>query len=343
MQDYTSIEACILKYGKTAEQIAQTGGHKQATAQEVMDTLDLVGQKITEGAKAFLYKEYIWLTIWSCSFAIVLGSTVDLLEMGMERAPTNFPYTATSYLTGSMTSILAGYIGMRIAVYTNTRVTFTCCTSVHKGFVTAFRGGQVLGFVLVGLGVLNIMIIILLFKACWYNEFLKEVLDAGRPINRCPDGDFKDVTQAQADLWAFFENQTYEQWKRNFGFAAPHGAWAKNSGTLAKPAYNGSDAITICDEAHKAECAKKDTADYVYYDTLSSNASFKVSDFFYTPSAGVTKTTAVTGAHPVASVDMTEKLCKNSAYGTHFSEYDSTGKATNACYSFTRESLCTLW
>jgi len=28
MKDYTSIEACILKYGKTAEQIAQTGGSK---------------------------------------------------------------------------------------------------------------------------------------------------------------------------------------------------------------------------------------------------------------------------------------------------------------------------
>jgi len=212
MKDYTSIEACILKYGKTAEQIAQTGGHKQATAQEVMDTLDLVGQKITEGAKAFLYKEYIWLTIWSSCFAIVLGSTVDLLEMGMPRAPTNFPYTATSYLTGSMTSILAGYIGMRIAVYTNTRVTFTCCSSVHKGFITAFRGGQVLGFCLVGLGVLNIMIIILLFKACWYNRFLKMALAAGQPISRCPASSDAGMIAAQADLWTYFKKQTWYQW-----------------------------------------------------------------------------------------------------------------------------------
>lgn len=29
MEDYTSIEACILKYGKTAEQLAQIGGEKQ--------------------------------------------------------------------------------------------------------------------------------------------------------------------------------------------------------------------------------------------------------------------------------------------------------------------------
>ena len=48
MDDYTSIETCILKYGKTDEQVAITGGHKQASAQDVMDTLKLVGTKITE-------------------------------------------------------------------------------------------------------------------------------------------------------------------------------------------------------------------------------------------------------------------------------------------------------
>jgi hypothetical protein len=181
-----------------------------------MNTLELVGTKITEGAKAFLYKEYIWLTIWSSCFAIVLGCTVDLLEMGMKRAPTNFPYTATSYLTGSVTSIIAGYIGMRIAVYTNTRVTFICCSSVHKGFITAFRGGQVLGFVLVGLGVLNIMIIILLFKACWYNSFLKMALAAGQPIDRCPTGtsSVDAMSGAQKQLWTYFKDLQHTQWAR---------------------------------------------------------------------------------------------------------------------------------
>jgi len=108
--------------------------------------------------------------------------------MSMTRSPTNFPYTATAYLTGSMTSITAGYIGMRIAVYTNTRVTYSCASDVHKGFICAFRGGQVLGFVLVGLAVLNIMIIVLIFKACWYNEYLDKALAAGRPIDYCPAG-----------------------------------------------------------------------------------------------------------------------------------------------------------
>jgi len=49
-----------------------------------------------------------------------------MLEMNNTENPTDFPYTAVSYLIGSITSIIAGYIGMRIAVYTNTRVTFQC-------------------------------------------------------------------------------------------------------------------------------------------------------------------------------------------------------------------------
>jgi inorganic pyrophosphatase len=90
--------------------------------------------------------------------------------MGATAYATNFPYTATAYLIGSGTSILAGYIGMRIAVFTNTRTTFMCCKSTHDGFMTAFRGGQVLGFVLVGLALLILHLIIVTFKATWFDE-----------------------------------------------------------------------------------------------------------------------------------------------------------------------------
>jgi len=96
--------------------------------------------------------------------------------MSDEHHSTNWPYTATAYLVGSGTSIVAGYIGMRIAVYTNTRVTYLCSTDVHQGFVTAFRGGQVLGFCLVGLALLILTVIILIFRATWYNGQLEGLI-----------------------------------------------------------------------------------------------------------------------------------------------------------------------
>lgn len=75
-------------------------------------------------------QEYLYLSIFAAVFAIILGVTVDMHEMNREegKANMNFPYTAISFLIGSATSILAGYIGMRIAVYTNTRTTFMCCS-----------------------------------------------------------------------------------------------------------------------------------------------------------------------------------------------------------------------
>ena len=63
-------------------------------------------------------------------------------------------YTTGAFLIGGITSIISGYLGMRIAVYTNVRTTKECAESIHKGFVVAYRGGQVLGFVLVGLALL---------------------------------------------------------------------------------------------------------------------------------------------------------------------------------------------
>ena len=122
-------------------------------------------------------REYLYLGVFSAAFAVLIGATVDAQAMGVKDVATNFPYTAASYLIGSATSILAGYIGMTIAVFTNTRTTYQCCTSTHLGFIAAFRGGQVLGFVLVGLALLVLHLIVLTFKATWYDAELAKIMN----------------------------------------------------------------------------------------------------------------------------------------------------------------------
>lgn len=59
--------------------------------------------------------------------------------------------------------MLAGFIGMEIATTANVKVTFYCNSSESEGFLAAFRGGQVLGFGLVGLALIFLEIIILTF------------------------------------------------------------------------------------------------------------------------------------------------------------------------------------
>ena len=98
------------------------------------------------------------------------------------------PYTAIAFLVGAITSIISGYIGMRIAVYTNTRTTFQCCKgdwidngrgekikNLKDGFFTAFRGGQVLGFVLVGLALLILDILLIAYKKSFWDVNQKNI------------------------------------------------------------------------------------------------------------------------------------------------------------------------
>lgn len=59
---------------------------------------------------------------------------------------------------------MSGFIGMKIAVYTNVRTTKECAQSIAHGFVVAYRGGQVLGFILVGLALLVLQILIIVYR-----------------------------------------------------------------------------------------------------------------------------------------------------------------------------------
>jgi Na+/H+-translocating membrane pyrophosphatase len=79
-------------------------------------------------------------------------------------------YTTIAFIIGGFTSILSGYIGMRIAVYTNVRTTKECAQDIHNGFVVAYRGGQVLGFVLVGLALLVLQILIIVYQKIYLNK-----------------------------------------------------------------------------------------------------------------------------------------------------------------------------
>jgi len=75
-----------------------------------------------------------------------------------------------------------GYIGMRIAVHTNVRTTWSCCTSIDDGFRMAFKGGQVLGFSLVGLALLVLQLLIMAYRAILIPEEYKSERDVTRVV-----------------------------------------------------------------------------------------------------------------------------------------------------------------
>jgi len=73
------------------------------------------------------------LSIFIVLFAVLLAFTAEP-KLG-------HLYTTVAFIIGGFTSIISGYIGMKIAVYTNVRTTKECATDIHDGFVVAYRGG----------------------------------------------------------------------------------------------------------------------------------------------------------------------------------------------------------
>ena len=71
----------------------------------------------------------------------------------LERMQT--AYTATAFMVGALTSMLCGAIGMWIATFTNYRVSYLATGGLPEAFRTAYRGGCVMGFALVSIGLLG--------------------------------------------------------------------------------------------------------------------------------------------------------------------------------------------
>ena len=76
-------------------------------------------------------------------------------------------FTPFAFLTGGIWSMLAGFVGMKIATSSNARTAQAASESLNKGLRVAFSSGSVMGFTVVGLGMLDISIwfVILRFVA----------------------------------------------------------------------------------------------------------------------------------------------------------------------------------
>ena len=111
-----------------------------------------MAQAIREGAVAFLKREFKLMTIIFILVAFLLGFITD-----------NF-FGALTFLIGAFVSSLAGYIGMIVSTGANSRTANVAQTSFPKSFQIAFWGGEVMGFLVVGLGLLGVSIIWFLFR-----------------------------------------------------------------------------------------------------------------------------------------------------------------------------------
>ena len=134
------------------------------TKQEAFEKMTRIAQLIEDGAITFIKKEYAYLGIFCLAFSVLIYLAVDFpVSAGLSSS--YMPFTTMAFYIGAGTSMLCGYIGMRIAVYTNVRTTWSCCKSIGDGFHVAFKGGEVLGFTLVSIAIIVLQILIIWYRA----------------------------------------------------------------------------------------------------------------------------------------------------------------------------------
>ncbi len=120
------------------------------------ETMRTYAQAIHDGAMTFLKREYIAITL----FAIVLFA---VLTFAFYQSA---PLIGVAYLFGALSSMLAGFIGMKASTRSGVRSTEAARTGgMGEALVVAFTGGSVMGLAVAALGLLGVGLIVLLGQA----------------------------------------------------------------------------------------------------------------------------------------------------------------------------------
>ncbi|PNH19189.1 sodium-translocating pyrophosphatase [Lachnospiraceae bacterium] len=115
------------------------------------ERMQKIAASIRAGANAYLKHQYSTVARIFCVVFVVLlfmafGTNGSMLSR----------FTPFAFLSGGIFSMLAGYIGMKISTQANSRTAQAASESLNHGLRVAFASGSVMGFTVVGLGMLDI-------------------------------------------------------------------------------------------------------------------------------------------------------------------------------------------
>ena len=112
-----------------------------------------IAASIRSGANAYLKHQYatvakVFVVVFLLLLIMAFGTGGEMLSK----------FTPFAFLTGGIWSMLAGLVGMKIATNSNARTAQAASESLNRGLRVAFSSGSVMGFTVVGLGLLDISI-----------------------------------------------------------------------------------------------------------------------------------------------------------------------------------------
>jgi len=125
--------------------------------------IDELSLQVKSGAISFLKTEYAYLTVFVLSMAAVLFALFVTTTPEAEAPMLTATSIASAFIFGALLSASAGYWGMMVATDGNAKTTAACAGNkklgqkgtLNDGLTVAFTTGAVMGFAVVGLGLLG--------------------------------------------------------------------------------------------------------------------------------------------------------------------------------------------
>ncbi|MBV9230964.1 MAG: sodium-translocating pyrophosphatase, partial [Chloroflexi bacterium] len=123
-----------------------------------------VADAIFKGAMAFLNRQYRTIAALAIVAAIIVAIVLAALGQGTQADKVNLAWhTAIAFLIGALCSGVSGYIGMYVAVKSNSRTASAATRSLGEALMVSLRGGAVSGFLVVSLSLLGVSLLFTLY------------------------------------------------------------------------------------------------------------------------------------------------------------------------------------
>ena len=130
------------------------------------ETMVNISLAIREGANAYMKRQYMTVTAF---FGIMFSLLLILSFFDYVNV-----FTPYAFLTGGIFTGFSGFVGMKIATYANVRTANAANTGLNKALRVAFSSGSVMGFVVNGLGLLDITTWFLLLRFVFLKDMPHE-------------------------------------------------------------------------------------------------------------------------------------------------------------------------